>query len=384
MGGITGVLAYTALQSRKKEEKQGEDAEGTAEPPPPERMEEYLKVDPMEVEIGYALIPLVDISQGNDLLDRIAMIRRQVASELGVLVPPIRIRDNIQLKPNEYQIKIRGHKIASAEIFPGQSLAINPGYVTDPVEGPSVREPAFGLDAKWIGDALKPLAEKRGYTVVEPAAVLATHLTEIIKSHAGEFLTRQETANLIENIKADHKALVEEIAANQVGLGIIQKVLQNLLDERIPIKDLPTVLETISDFSSSTKEPDILTEYVRHNLSGIITELYLNSVGGLTVMTLDPDLEQTIASAIQGTKHGLILTLAPDVAGKIHEAIPRAAEEMQAQGYTPLILVSPNIRLVFKRFIKPVAPTTAVISYNEVLPEIDIESIKTVRLADDN
>jgi len=384
LGGVTGFIAYTALQTRKKENQQGAIPEGAAEPPPPEKMEEYLKVDPMEVEIGYALIPLVDISQGNDLLDRIAMIRRQVASELGVLVPPIRIRDNIQLKPNEYQIKIRGHKIASAEIFPGQFLAINPGYVTDPVEGPGVKEPAFGLDAKWVGDSLKSLAEKRGYTVVEPAAVLATHLTEIIKSHASDFLTRQETANLIENIKADHKALVEEISANQVGLGIIQKVLQNLLDERIPIKDLPTVLETISDFASSTKEPDILTEYVRHNLSGIITELYLNSVGGLTVMTLDPELEQQVASAIQGTKHGLILTLPPDVARKIHEAIPRAAEEMQAQGYTPLILVSPNIRLVFKRFIKPVAPNVAVISYNEVLPEIDIESIKTVRSVNDN
>lgn len=384
LGAITGMVGYATLQSHKKRDQKAEVTEEAKEIPPPEKMEEYLKVDPMEVEIGYALIPLVDISQGNDLLDRISMIRRQIASDMGFLVPPIRIRDNIQLKPNEYQIKIRGHKITSSELFPGQFMAINPGYVTDRIEGPDVIEPAFGLQAKWVTENMKSLAEKRGYTVVEPAAVLATHLTEVIKSHAAEFITRQETANLIDNIKRDHKALVEEVVPNLVGIGVVQKILQNLLEERIPIIDLPLILETIGDYASSTKDPDILTEYCRHGLSRTITEQYLNSVGGMTVMTIDPELEQTIASAVQSTKHGLILTLPPEIAGKLHNTLKRATEEMQAQGYMAVMLVSPNIRLVLKRFSKPVEANLAVISYNEILPEIEVESIKTVRLTDDH
>ncbi|MCD6162465.1 MAG: flagellar biosynthesis protein FlhA [candidate division Zixibacteria bacterium] len=384
LGGVTGFLAYTSIQAKKKKEKTAEAGEETRELPPPEKMEEYLKVDAMEVEIGYALIPLVDISQGNDLLDRISMIRRQIAADMGFLVPPIRIRDNIQLQPNEYQIKIRGHKVASSELYPGQYLAINPGFITEPVEGQDVKEPAFGLEARWVSESSKALAEKSGYTVVEPVSVLATHLTEIVKSNAAEFITRQETSNLIENIKTDNSALVDELVPGQVNHGVIQKVLQNLLEERVPIKDLPTILETISDFVASTKEPDILTEYVRHGLSRTITELYLNSVGGMTVMSLDPDIEQKVASSIQSTKHGLMLTLPPDIAKQIHDAIIQATEEMQAQGYTPVLLVSPNIRLVFKRFIKPIASSLAVISYNELLPEIEVESIKTVRLADGN
>jgi flagellar biosynthesis protein FlhA len=225
---------------------------------------------------------------------------------------------------------------------------------------------------------------KLGYTVVEPVSVLATHLTEIIKSHAADFLTRQEVSNLIDNIKSEHKALVDELIPNQVNIGIVQKVLQNLLEEKIPIKDLPSILETMGDFASSSKEPDILTEYVRHNLSRTITDLYLNPVGGMTVMTLSPELEKDVASSIQSTKHGLILVLPPDIAKKVHEAVLPAVEEMQVQGFTPVLLVSPNIRLAFKRFIKPVAPNLTVISYNELLPDIEVESIKTVRLADGN
>ncbi len=380
LGGITGMIGYTAMQSQKRQIAKAEITEEKKEIPPPERMEEYLKVDPMEVEIGYALIPLVDASRGNDLLDRIAMIRRQIASDLGLLVPPIRIRDNIQLKPNQYQIKIRGHKIALSELYPGQFLAIDPGYVTEPIEGIEIEEPAFGLRAKWIGENIKSLAERRGYTVVEPSAVLATHLTELIKSNASELLTRQETANLIENVKKDHKSLVDEVIPALVNLGVVQKVLQNLLDERIPIRDLPLILETLADYAPSSKDPDILSEYVRHNLGRTITQMYLNSVGGLTVMTLDPDLENKISSGVQSTKHGLVLVLPPDLAQQIYDAIKRAVEEMQAQGYSPILLVSPNVRLVFRRFIKHVAPALSVISYNELLPEIEVESIKIVRL----
>jgi flagellar biosynthesis protein FlhA len=380
LGGITGMIGYTALQAQKKQVAKAEITEEKKEIPPPERMEEYLKVDPMEVEIGYALIPWVDASRGNDLLDRIAMIRRQIASDMGLLVPPIRIRDNIQLKPNQYQIKIRGHKVALSELYPGQFLAIDPGYITEPVEGIEIEEPAFGLRAKWIGENIKSLAERRGYTVVEPSAVLATHLTELIKSNAAELLTRQETANLIENVKKDHKALVEEVIPNLINLGIVQKVLQNLLEERMPIRDLPLILETLADYAPSSKDPDILSEYVRHNLGRTITQMFLNSVGGLTVMTLDPELENKISSGVQSTKHGLVLALPPDLAQQIYNVTKRAVEEMQAQGYSPILLVSPNIRLVFRRFIKHVAPALSVISYNELLPEIEVESIKIVRL----
>jgi flagellar biosynthesis protein FlhA len=380
LGGITGMIGYTALQAQKKQVSKAEVTEEKKEIPTPERMEEYLKVDPMEVEIGYALIPLVDASRGNDLLDRIAMIRRQIAADMGLLVPPIRIRDNIQLKPNQYQIKIRGHKVAISELYPGQFLAIDPGYVTEPVEGIEIEEPAFGLRAKWIGDNIKTLAERRGYTVVEPSAVLATHLTELIKSNAAELLTRQETANLVDNVKKDHKALVDEVIPTLVNLGIVQKVLQNLLEERIPIRDLPLILETLADYAPSSKDPDILSEYVRHNLGRTITQMFLNSVGGLTVMTLDPDLENKISSGVQSTKHGLVLVLPPDLAQQIYNAMKKAVEEMQAQGYSPILLVSPNVRLVFRRFIKHVAPALSVISYNELLPEIEVESIKIVRL----
>jgi flagellar biosynthesis protein FlhA len=380
LGGIVGMIGYTALQSQKKQVAKAEVTEEKKEIPTPERMEEYLKVDPMEVEIGYALIPLVDASRGNDLLDRIAMIRRQIAADMGLLVPPIRIRDNIQLKPNQYQIKIRGHKVALSELYPGQFLAIDPGYVTEPVEGIEIEEPAFGLRAKWIGENIKALAERRGYTVVEPSAVLATHLTELVKTNAAELLTRQETANLVENVKKDHKALVDEVIPNLVNLGIVQKVLQNLLEERIPIRDLPLILETLADYAPSSKDPDILSEYVRHNLGRTITQMYLNSVGGLTVMTLDPELENKISSGVQSTKHGLVLVLPPDFAQQIYNAIKKAVEEMQAQGYSPILLVSPNVRLVFRRFIKHIAPTLSVISYNELLPEIEVESIKIVRL----
>jgi flagellar biosynthesis protein FlhA len=384
LGGIAGAIAYTAIQAKKKSEAKAEVIEESKEIAPQEKMEEYLRVDPMEIEIGYALIPLVDIAQGNDLLDRISLIRRQIASEMGFLVPPIRIRDNMQLKANEYQIKIRGHKIATSELYPGQFLAINPGFVTSPVDGPDVVEPAFGLKAKWINESNRALAERRGYTVVEPAAVMATHLTEIIKTHAAEFITRQETSKLIENIKAEHSALIDELIPNQIGLGALQKILQNLLSERVPILDLPQILETISDYASTTKDPDILTEYCRHSLNRTISEQYLNQVGGMTVMTLDGEFEQVIAQAIQTTKHGLILTLAPEVAGHANNAIKFAVEEMQARGYTPVLLVAPNIRLVLKRFTHPIEPNLAVLSYNEILPDIEVESIKTVRLTDDH
>ena len=381
LGGLTAVVAYSALKSEKIKEKKDAEPE-TQEEIPEERIEDYLKVDTLEIEIGYGLIPLVDASHGHDLLDRISIIRQQLASELGVIVPPIRIRDNVGIKPNEYHIKMRGTTLASSQLYPDQMLAINPGSIVNSIAGIETVEPAFDLPAIWIEASQRQIAEKRGYTVVEPTAVLATHLTEVIKSHAAELLTRQEIAKLIENVKQDNQALIEELLPNLLSLGQIQRVLQNLLAERIPIKDLPTILETLADYAPNTKEPDILSEFVRHSLARTISALYLDDTGGMKVAVLDPTIEKLISDSIQSTKQGIIAALPPEVAQKIIEETDMVAEEMSIAGYIPLILTSPNIRIAFKRVIAAAIPKAAVISFNELIPNIEIESIKTVRMPD--
>ena len=380
LGGITATVAYTAIKSKKEvapEEQTSREPET-----PVERIEDFLKVDTLEVEIGYGLIPLVDDSHGNDLLDRIAIIRRQIASELGLIVPPIRIRDNVSLRPNEYHVKIRGVSIASSELYPGQMLAIDPGTISNPIAGIKTTEPAFDLPAIWIEESQRAIAEKRGYTVVEPTAILATHLTEIIKSHAAELLSRHEVSKLIDNIKSEHQALIEELIPNLLNIGQIQHVLQNLLVERIPIKDLPTVLEALADYAPNTKEPDVLSEFARHALARTISTLYLDEEGGMKVSILDPELEKLVADSIQSTKQGIIAVVPPELAQKIIQEVSDVAQEMSIAGYTPVILTSPNIRLVFKRIIAAALPKVAVISFNELIPNIEIESIKTVRMPD--
>lgn len=380
LGGITATVAYAAIKSKKgesQEEKPSQKPEA-----PVERIEDFLKVDTLEVEIGYGLIPLVDDSHSNDLLDRIAIIRRQMASELGLIVPPIRIRDNVSLRPNEYHIKIRGISVATSQLYHGQMLAIDPGTISDPIAGIKTTEPAFDLEAIWIEESQRALAEKRGYTVVEPTAVLATHLTEIIKSHAAELLSRHEVARLVDNIKNDHQALIDELIPNLLNIGQIQHVLQNLLVERIPIKDLPTVLEALADYAPNTKEPDVLSEFARHALARTISTLYLDDEGGMKVTILDPELETLVADSIQSTKQGIIAVVQPELVQKIIQEVSDAAHEMSIAGHAPVILTSPNIRLAFKRIIAAALPKVAVISFNELIPNIEIESIKTVRMPD--
>ncbi len=383
LGGVTGVIAYSAMKSIKTELDEAEEAAGDA-PAPPERIEDFLRVDTLEVEIGYGLIPLVNSAQGNDLLDRISIIRRQIAAELGIIVPAIRIRDNVGLRPNEYQIKIRGVSMASSELYHGQLLAINPGTITNPIAGMATTEPAFELPAIWIEENQRQIAEKRGYTVVEPTAVLATHLTEIIKSHAAEFLTRQEVSKLVENIKADHQSLIDELIPGLLNIGQIQHVLQNLLDERIPIKDLGTILETLADYAPSVKETDILAEYVRQSLARSISSLYINDDGKMKVATLDGEIEKLISESIQNTKQGILAVLPPEIAQRIIGEISETTEEMSIAGYTPLLLAGPNVRLALRRLISAALPKVAVISFNELIPNIEVESIKTVRLSNGN
>jgi flagellar biosynthesis protein FlhA len=383
LGGAASVIAFSQIKEKKQSIDEVPQAASTATASP-EKVEDLLKVDILEVEIGYGLISLVDSSTGNDLLDRITLIRKQIASELGIIVPPIRIRDNVKLKPNQYQIKIKGIPLASSILYPDQYLAINPGTVRNPLAGLEVREPAFNLSAIWVDESQKALAEKKGYTVVECTAVLATHLTELIKTNASDLLTRQEVSKLVENVKVENTALIEELVPGQLGIGAIQHVLQNLLAERIPIKDLPTILEALADHAGSTKDTDILSEYARYSLARTITSMNMNDDESIKVITFDHQLEKLIADSVQNTKQGILAIIPPDVAQKIVNNISDATNESMAAGYSPVILTSPNIRLAIRRLIAPSLPRVTVISFNEIIPNLEIESILTVRMPDEN
>jgi flagellar biosynthesis protein FlhA len=385
LGGAVGTLGYLTNESMKKKKVEDDqkllDKDKTTTP---ERTEDLLKVDSLEVEIGYGLIPLVDANQGGDLLDRVSVIRRQLAQELGVIVPPIRIRDNVQLQPNQYRIKIKGLNVASYELMIDHVMAINPGFVGDELDGFKTNEPAFNLSAIWIIPNLKEIAESRGYTTVVPSAVLATHLTELIKTYASELLTRQNVAHLVETLKEDNPALVNDIIPAVVPLSAIQKVLQSLLLERIPIRDLATIVETISDYYSATKETDVLAEYVRMSLKRQITNIYKDKDNRIHVFTIDPAIEQMLADAVQNTKQGLMLVINPADSERLIRAVGRQVENITTAGHTPICLCSPNIRLAVKRLTEAAQPSLVMLSYNEISNNVEVISTGTVRLGDDN
>ena len=383
--GLTvGGVGYLAREAQRKRQESETVARATAEKAVPvkERTEDLLKVDTIGLEIGYGLIPLVDANQGGDLLDRIAAIRKQLASELGIIVPSVRIRDNVRLKPNEYQVKIRGIRIGGAEIMLDQLLAINPGFADDEIEGFPAKDPAFGLDARWIIPALKEVAEARNYTVVEPAAVLATHLTEVVRTAAPEILTRQDVQHLIDTLKEDYPALVTSVIPEIISLGTMQKILQALLAERVPIRDLATIVETASNYAQATKEADVLAEYVRMSLKRQITEMSKDNIGKVNVFTIDPALEQQLADSVQNTKQGLMLVLEPQMTERLLARIGREAEKMQTAGLTPVCICSPNVRLALRRLVEAGLPALMVVSYNEILPNVEIVSTGMVRLQD--
>ncbi|MBN1514799.1 MAG: flagellar biosynthesis protein FlhA [Phycisphaerae bacterium] len=344
--------------------------------PSQERIEKYLSVDPMELEIGYGLIGLVDRKQGGDLLDRITNLRRQIAQEMGIVVPPIRIRDNVQLQPNEYRIKLKGMDVAPGDLMPGHVLAIDSGTVTQKVAGVEAREPAFGLPALWITNAQRHDAEHRNYTVVEPTAVLATHLTEIIKQHADELLTRQEVNRLLDTLRERSPKLVEELVPTVVKPGEIQNVLQALLRERVPVRDLETVLETLGDWVGRTRDVEILTEYVRNSLARTICQMHRAADGKLHCVTLDPQLEHLISAGLDRTDRGTLITIPPATQARIVDAVRQAVEQAlpACQGQTPLILCSPQIRVWVRRLIEPSLPLVSVLSYNEIVRGVQLES----------
>ncbi len=383
VGGI-GYVTREAQKNRAAAATKQEQTKKETKQKPVERTEDLLKVDTIGLEIGYGLIPLVDANQGGDLLERISSIRKQLATELGIVVPPIRIRDNVRLKPNEYQVKIKGIRVAGFELMVDHLLAINPGYLVEHLDGFDAKEPAFGLKATWVLPNLRDIAEAKQFTVVEPTAVVATHLTEVIRQSSAEILTRQDVQHLVDTLKEDFPALVASVIPEMVSLGTLHKVLQSLLSERIPVRDLATIVETVSDYATVTKETDVLAEYVRMALKRQITELYKDNTGKINVFTLDPAIEQKLSDSVQNTKQGLMLVLDPALTDLLLRKLGEQTERMQAAGLTPAVICSPNIRLALRRLVEASFPSLAVISYNEILPTAELVSVGMVRLSDDN
>ncbi|TMW73229.1 flagellar biosynthesis protein FlhA [Alteribacter natronophilus] len=340
----------------------------------PESVVNLINVDPVEFEFGYGLIPLADAAQGGDLLDRVVMIRRQLAIELGMVVPVIRIRDNIQLQPGEYVIKIKGNQVARGELLPDHYMAMSPGEEDEQVTGIETTEPAFGLPALWITDDVKEQAEYAGYTVVDPPSVVSTHLTEVIKRHAHELLGRGEAKQLVEHLRESYSALVEDVTPEPLSLGEIQKVLSRLLRENIPVRNLPVIFETLADYGQMTKDTDLLTEYVRQGLSRQISSQFAEPGQPLFVVTLSGAAEKMITDAVQQTEHGNFLALGPDQSQVFVEQTMQEMERMQQAGHSPVILCSPAVRMYVRHLIERYMPNIPVLSYNELEPNVEVQS----------
>ncbi len=344
----------------------------------PENVNSLLQVDPIELEFGYGIIPLADVNQGGDLLDRVVMIRRQIALELGTVVPIIRLRDNIQLNPNQYIIKIKGIQVSEGEILFDHYMAMNPGYVEEEITGIPTFEPSFHLPATWITEGQRERAESLGYTVVDPPSIIATHLTEIIRNYISEMLTRQDVQNLINNMKETNPSLVEELVPKLLGLGEIQKVLQNLLKEGISIRDLLTIMETLADYAPTTRDTDILTEYVRQSLKRAISTKYFPAHDTTSVVTLDPKIEQEIMAGVKQTETGAFINLDPARARLIVDALGREVQKLENMGKMPIIITSPIVRMYFKRMVEDYYKDLVVVSYNEIESNVELQSVGMV------
>ncbi|MGE7672544.1 flagellar biosynthesis protein FlhA [Lysinibacillus sp. NPDC094403] len=343
----------------------------------PENVVNLLNVDPIEFEFGYGLIPLVDAAQGGDLLDRVIMIRRQLALELGIVIPVVRIRDNIQLQPNEYRIKIKGNEMARGELLLDHYLAMSPGD-DDSIEGIDTVEPSFGLPAKWITEQVKEDAEMFGYTVVDPPSVVSTHLTEMIRANAYELLGRQETKQLIDHLRETHPILVEELTPTPLSTGEIQKVLGKLLRENVSVRNLPIIFETLADYAKLTSDTDILTEYVRQALARQITSQYVGDNSSLKVITVSGRVEKMIADSIQQTDHGNYLAMDPQDSQTILETIAAEVERVSFMEQSAIILCSPAVRMYLRQLTERYFPQIPVLSYNELDATVEIQSVGVV------
>lgn len=344
----------------------------------PENVVSLLQVDPIELEFGYGIIPLADVNQGGDLLDRVVMIRRQIALELGTVVPIIRLRDNIQLNPNQYIIKIKGVQVTEGEILFDHYMAMNPGYVEEEITGIPTFEPSFHLPAIWITDSQRERAESLGYTVVDPPSIIATHLTEVIRSHISELLTRQDVQNLINNLKETNPALVDELTPKLLGLGEIQKVLQNLLKEGVSIRDLLSIFENLADHAATTRDTDVLTEYVRQGLKRAISGRYFVPNEVTSVITLDPKVEQDIMGSIKQTEQGAYLTMDPERIRGIMNSLETEIAKLEELGKTPIVVTSPIVRMYFKKMSEDYVKDLVVVSYNEIESDVELQSIGMV------
>ncbi|PQP33193.1 flagellar biosynthesis protein FlhA [Desulfobacteraceae bacterium SEEP-SAG10] len=378
IGGSVFLLGgrKEGLKIKEIEEKKKETVEDGPEP-----VEHLLIVDPLELEVGYGLISLVDREQGGKFLDRVRSIRRQFALEMGMVIPPIHIRDNLQLKSSEYQILLKGVKIAGAELIMNHYLAMDPGDVSRKIEGVETMEPAFNIPAVWIPEERKEEAKLAGYTVVDDATIMATHLTELLRKHSSELLGRQEVQNLLDNLSKSYPKAVEELVPNLVSLGIVQKVMQNLIRERISIRDLLTIVETLADYAVLTKDPDLLTEYVRNKLSRSIISPYIGEDGFLKLITMEQGVEDLLIQGIQKADHGSYLSIDPKIADSIIASIKKEAEKAMSKNIQPILLTSPVIRRHLKKMVEYFIPSLMVLSQSELLSDIGFKSIGKVRLS---
>lgn len=386
-GPIALVIGYGGyrmqkiqLNRQKQDEESVEEAE-LEEVRSPESVMTLLQVDPIEFEFGYGLIPLADSQQGGDLLDRVIMIRRQCALELGIIVPVIRIRDNIQLKPNQYVIKIKGNQVSKGELFLNHYLAMSSGIEDEAVVGIETKEPAFGLPALWIEESVREQAEMAGYTVVDAPSVVATHLTEVIKRHAHELVGRQETKGLIDHLKQSYPALVEDLIPSVLSLGDVQKVLMKLLKEKISVRDLVTIFETLADYGQYTKDPNVLTEYVRQSLSRQISNQFVPPNEPLRVITVSPKVEKRIADSIQQTEQGSYLAMDPANSQMLYQKVSEQVQNVMQSGRQPILLVSPTIRMYLQQLVERTMKDVPVLSYSELEPDVEIQSIGVVNIS---
>ena len=376
------IVAGRAIEARLEdvniEAEVEEDEESAEEIRRPENVVSLLQVDPIELEFGYGIIPLADVNQGGDLLDRVVMIRRQVALELGCVVPMIRLRDNIQLNPNQYLIKIKGVPVSEGEILFDHYMAMNPGYVEEEITGIPTFEPSFHLPAIWITESQRERAESMGYTVVDPPSIIATHLTEVIRQHLDELLTRQDVQNLINNIQEANTTLISDLVPKLLGVGEIQKVLQNLLREGISIRDLVTIFETLADNATTTRDTDVLTEYVRQSLKRAISNKYFPANEMTSVVTLDPKIEQEIMGSIKQTEQGAYINLDPETTQDILNSVKEEMDKMEELGKNPIIVTSPIVRMYFKKLTEEQFNDLIVVSYNEIDTDVELQSIGMV------
>ncbi|MGG4458900.1 flagellar biosynthesis protein FlhA [Brevibacillus porteri] len=384
---VCGIMGFAAWKMEKNQKMQIQESADQVEEQQleevrsPESVVNLLQVDPIEFEFGYGLIPLADVKQGGDLLDRVIMIRRQIALEMGIVVPVIRIRDNIQLRPNEYMIKIKGNQVAKGEIMLDHYLAMSPGIEDDSIVGIETVEPAFGLPALWVTEVNKEIAELSGYTVVDPPSVVATHLTEVIKRHAHELLGRQETRALIDNVRETAPVLVDELIPSMLAIGDVQKVLQKLLREKVSVRNLNVILEALADQALYTKDPDVLTEYVRQAMARQITLQFTEPGQPLRVLTAGAGLEKAISERVEQSEQGSYLAMDPETSQRIFQNMSTEVSKMINSGQQPIILSSPAVRMYLRQLVDRMMPDVPVLSYSELEPHVEVQSVGMVNIS---